>query len=118
MNEDAQKHNKYGVYFGPTYKGKNADQLATHVFKMLTALGVRCSDISCVLINTKLGYAKITVCKSECEDYLVKVLPEVKSIMSLFNLRLLMENPKHMRVVRIRQVARQYQVGLFSTHVR
>ncbi|BFZ07974.1 hypothetical protein BsWGS_11013 [Bradybaena similaris] len=106
MNEYAQTHNKYGVLFGPIYKGKNADQLATHVFKMLLTLGVRCSDISCVFINTKVGYAKIEVCKSECEDYLVKVLPEVKSIMSLFNLRLLLENPKHVKVARIRQVGR------------
>ncbi|CAG5119329.1 unnamed protein product [Candidula unifasciata] len=105
MNESTPANKKYGVFLGPIVKGGDADQIATNVFKMLLTLGVRCSEISCVLINSKAGYVKIEVGRSECEDYLMKVLPEIKSIMSLFDLRLILECPKHVKVVRIRQVA-------------
>lgn len=113
MNDSSSIYARNGVLLAPLKTDISADQIAVNVFHLMMALGVKCSDISHVLINPKVGCAKIEVYKRDCEDYIVKVLKEISSIMSLYDLRLLIEKPALLEVIRISHFAniQNYQVS-------
>jgi predicted DNA-binding antitoxin AbrB/MazE fold protein len=113
MSTTGHTQDAIGILISPLKKNKSADESAVNVFKLLKKLGLKHGDISRLYINPKFGLAKVELFQADCEDYLIKVLKEVRSIMSVFNLRKLVENPELMVVVRIKLIAHRlhHQVG-------
>ncbi|CAL1541850.1 unnamed protein product [Lymnaea stagnalis] len=90
-----------GIIIRPLYHNKKDEDMVQHILCLLNSVGVRNLDIRFIRIFARSGCAKVGLRSKDVEDYAVKVLKEVKSLMSLYDLRLLTDRPKWLKVDRM-----------------
>ncbi|KAK0056923.1 schlafen-like protein 1 [Biomphalaria pfeifferi] len=92
---------KFGVIIGPLRLEQSPDETAKNIFRLLNCVGIRCVDTAKISVNPEVGYAVVEFYQKSVEDYAMKVLKEVQSIMNLYDLRRLTDKPQHLKAARL-----------------
>lgn len=96
----SQSPPEFGFVIGPLKKIK-PDKLANRIFCLLNCIGIQCTDVTKVSVNTQDGFASVNLRMAAVEDYAIKAFKEKRAVMDLFDLRLITEKPQRLRVERI-----------------
>ncbi|CAL1541849.1 unnamed protein product [Lymnaea stagnalis] len=103
IDEEDVVEPKFGIYVGPLRLNMNPDNTAKNIFRLLNCIGIRCAAVTEVSVHPDSGYAKVEFKAVAAEDHCVKVFSDIFSVMNVFDLRRLVDNPKHLKVRKITQ---------------